>query len=272
MKRRPEMSLLVLGRIGLGALRRATFWWSVGLGGVVAATIAFWPAFKGASGISEAIGNLPAPIVEAFGLKDFGSPAGFLRGNLYELFVPLLYCLAGITLVNGQTAGDETSGRLELILAQPVARRAVYLARMLACVVALGAIVLVTLVVQLGMDAVVGLSIDTSLLTATVVLCGLLGLLHASLAYAIACLRPRTSFVLGIAVAAMFAGYVVNALFQLSTPLKPWRGISPWNWALAGEPLERASEPWRFAVLIALSAGLIVLGTLVVRRRDVAAA
>ena len=68
---------LALAAAGLRSTRRAIFWWSVALGLTVAATVAFWPAFRGASGISQAIDTLPGPVVQAFGLQDFGSPAGF---------------------------------------------------------------------------------------------------------------------------------------------------------------------------------------------------
>ena len=266
------MSVAILVRGGLVGLRRSMFWWSVGLAALVAATVGFWPAFKGASGISEAIANLPTPVVEAFGLQDFGSPAGFLRGNLYELFVPLLYCLAGIAFVNGQTASDEAAGRLELVLSQPVTRRAVYFSRVIACLVALGVVVAVTIAVQLGTDSIVGLSIDPSYVTATVVLCAFLGAVYAGLAYVLSCALPRPSLVLGIAVAATFAGYAVNALFQLATALKPWRIISPWNWALSGNPLENPSEPWRFVALAGAALAMLLVGTYLVRKRDVAAA
>ena len=81
---------------------------------MIAVTVAFWPAFRGSSGISDAIGQLPAGVIQAFGLQDFGTPAGFLRGNLYEFFVPLLLAAAVVAFVNGQTAADETNGRIEL--------------------------------------------------------------------------------------------------------------------------------------------------------------
>ena len=43
----------------LRAMRRATFWWSLGLAALVAGTMSVWPAFKGSSGISQAIDQLP---------------------------------------------------------------------------------------------------------------------------------------------------------------------------------------------------------------------
>ena len=69
-------------RSGMRATRRAGITWTVVIASLVIVTMAFWPAFQGSSGISEAIDQLPAGVVQAFGLQDFGTAAGFLRGNL----------------------------------------------------------------------------------------------------------------------------------------------------------------------------------------------
>jgi len=264
-------SWFALTRAGLRAVRRATFWWSLALGMAVAATVAFWPAFRGASGISQAIDTLPAPVIEAFGLQDFGSPAGFLRGNLYELLVPLLFSVAAVALVNGQTANDEAAGRLELFLAQPVDRGRLFLARLASCVVALGVVVLVTIIVQLAMDAIADVSIAPGYVIATALLCGLLALFFGSVAYLIACLRPRPSVVLGTGIGLTLAAYLVGALFQISDALKPWAVVSPWQWAMGGNPLQQPTDAWRYGIFIMLAIVLVAAGTTVVGRRDVAA-
>jgi beta-exotoxin I transport system permease protein len=256
----------------LRAMRRATFWWAVGLASIVAATVAFWPAFQGSSGISQAIDQLPSGVVEAFGLQDFGTPAGFLRGNLYELLVPLLLALAAVALANGQTASEEANGRLELILAQPVDRRAVFAARAVAVLVALVILTFVLAVTQVVADAVVGLRIDAGYLVATIALCALLGALYGSLAVALAGIVARPSLVLGVGIALAIGGYLVAALFPLSSLLAPWGHLSPWDWALGGHPLEQPTDAWRYVALAVPSVVLTAVGVLAVGRRDVAAA
>lgn len=264
--------MIAVFAFALRSLRRATIAWSVGLAALVAATVAFWPAFKGASGITDAINSLPPAVIDAFGLQNFGSPAGFLRGNLYELFVPLLFGIAVVAMVNGQTAADEAGGRLELFLAEPIPRWHLFLARAAACLVALAAIVVATIVVQVVMDEAIDLVIDPGLVAATAVLCGLLAALFGSIAYLVACLRPKPSLALACGAGLLIAGYVIAALFPISKVLEPWKVISPWNWALGGDPLVQGAEPWRYGVLVAATLVLIAVGTLAVRRRDVAAA
>ncbi|HJP88046.1 MAG TPA: ABC transporter permease subunit [Candidatus Limnocylindrales bacterium] len=254
------------------SIRRAVVWWAVSIAVLVALTVAFWPAFRGASGITQAIETLPTAVIDAFGLDSLGTPAGFLRGNLYELFVPLLFSVAAVALVKGQTANDESAGRLELFLAQPVSRRTLFAARSVACLAGLAVIVVATIAIQLVSDAVIGLEIDTGAIFATATLCGLLAAFHASIAFCIACLRPKPSAVLAGGIGVSLAGYVVSALFPISTALKPWRVLSPWDWALGGNPLEQASEPWRFIALGVPAVLLVLIGLWGVTRRDVAAA
>ena len=208
---------LELVAVPLRAVRRATFWWAVGMGSLVAATVAFWPAFRGSSGLSQAFDQLPSGVVQALGFQDIGTPAGFLRGNVYEIFVPLLLAAAAIALVNGQTAGDEAAGRLELYLAQPVDRRAVFLGRAIGAFVAVVVITVVLAVVQLGADALFGLTIALDRLLSTLALCALLGLLHGSLAVAVAGLRARpmlrpikkAQIIYGRSVPALMAGGIL---------------------------------------------------------------
>lgn len=255
----------------LRAMRRAVFWWSVGLASLVAVTIAFWPAFRGSSGITDAIDQLPAGVIQAFGLANFGTPAGFLRGNLYELFVPLLLAAAAIALVNGQTAGEESAGRLELYFAQPLDRRGVFLGRAIAAFLALAVITVAMALVQVAMDAVADLSIDVGRLFSTITLCALLGALHGSLAVAIAGIRARPSLVLGLGIGVALAGYIVAALFPLSSMLEPFRHLSPWDWAFGGNPLETPTELWRYAALALPTVILAAVGIQAVARRDVVA-
>ncbi len=210
--------------------------------------------------------------MQAFGLENFGTPAGFLRGNLYDFFVPLLLAAAAVILVNGQTAGEEASGRLELYLAQPVDRRMVFLGRAIATLVAVALITVAITAVQVGADAVVGLRIDSGYLLSTIALCARRAVFHGSRALAIAGLRGRPSLVMGIGLAVALAGCLVVALFPLSPVLAPWQHLSPWDWALGGGPLEHATEAWRYLALAVPSVVLAAIGVISVARRDIAAA
>ena len=252
------------------AMRRAIAWWSAALAGLVILTDAFWPIFKGSTGISEALNNLPPGILGAFGLQDFGSPAGYLRANLYEILVPLLLVAAAVTFVGGQTASEEASGRLELYLTQPVRRPVIYLGRALAALLGLVAVSVILTIVQLVSDAVVGLQIPLGNLLSTIALSMGLAALFGSVAFAVACARPRPSIVYAAGIELAVASYLVVALFSFSPVLQPWSQLSPWSWAFAGDPLQNPTELGRYLLLVVPAIIVVLVGLRAVTRRDIA--
>ncbi len=251
---------------------RAGLGWSVILVLLVVSTVAFWPAFKGTTALNAALQVLPPAMLQAFGLGDFASPAGYLRGGLYEIIVPLLFAAAGVMFANSATAVEEDAGRLELVLAQPITRHAFLVAR---CVAVLGWIVvlgLVVLVSQLASDAIVDLEIADARIVSTTVLCALLGAFYAGIAIAIAGFTARPGVVLAVGLGLTIVGYLVSALFQLSDVLAPWRRLSPWEWALGGDPLVNPAEPWRYLALAVPAVVLAVVGIVAFARRDIRSA
>ncbi len=255
----------------LRSMRRAIAWWSAGMAALVAGTVIFWPIFKGSTGITDALNHLPPTVLTAFGLQDFGSPAGYLRANLYEIVVPILFVATAVTLVGGQTASDEAAGRLELYLAQPVRREAVYLGRAIAALIGLAVVTLALLVVQIVMDAVVDLPIDLGFLLPTVLLCAFVGVFYGSIAFAVACARPRPSVVMAVGIELAVLSYLIVAMFSFSTVLQPWSQLSPWSWAFAGDPLQTATDLWRYGALVVPSIALVLIGLRAVAHRDIAA-
>ena len=258
-----------LAAVALRGARRSAIVWGLSLAALILVTVAFYPAFRDEPELSNIIEGMPDALIDAFGLADFGTPAGFLRGNLYAVLVPLLLAVAGVLLMNGQTASDEDAGRMEAYLAQPVSRAGIFLGRVAGVIGWLAIIGLVMVAAQLAANAAFGVQIGTDRILATVALCVLLGLFHAAVAAFIAGWTGRPGLVLGVGMALAVAGYVAMALFPISDVLEPWRHASPWDWALGGDPLTGDGEVWRYAVLGVPSIVLIGLGTWLFGQRDV---
>ena len=251
---------------------RAGLAWSAVFALFIVATVAFWPAFKGSAALNDALKVLPQQLLEAFGLQDFASPAGYLRGGLYDVLIPLMLAAAGALFANSATAAEEDAGRTELFLTQPITRVAFMAGRAISTMLWLVVLMLVVLVSQLVSDAIFDLQIGMNEIVSTIVLSGLIGVFCAALAIAIAGIIARPGLVMGIPLAVAFLGYIVSALFPISDVLKNWTWISPWEWALGGDPLSNGGEPWRYAALIVPSVVLVVIGVVAFNRRDVRAA
>jgi ABC-2 type transport system permease protein len=251
---------------------RAGLAWALTFAVFIVGTIAFWPAFKGSAALNDALHALPPAMLEAFGLQDFASPAGYLRGGLYEVLVPLMFAVAGAMFANSATASEEDAGRLELLVAQPVTRRAFMTGRAISTVAWLAVLSAIVWASQVLSDVVFDLQIADARIVSTIVLCGLLGVFYASLAIALAGIAARPGIVLSVALGVAFAGYIVVALFPLSELLRPWAVISPWDWALGGDPLVNEAEPWRYFALAIPSVVLGVIGIVAFNRRDIRSA
>ena len=185
------------------------------------------------------------------------------------MLAPLLLAVAGVLLMNGQTASDEDSGRMEAYLAQPVTRQGIFIGRAAGVGLWLVFIGVAMLAVQLVSDEVFGLDIPAENVVATVTLCVLLGAFHAGVAAVVAGVTGRPGLVLAVGMALAIAGYVAIALFPISDVLEPWRHASPWDWALGGDPLTTPTEAWRYIVLGVPALVLVAIGAWAFGRRDV---
>ena len=251
---------------------RAGLGWSVAFVLMIVGTVAFWPAFRSSAGLTEALGQLPPALLEAFGLEDFASPAGYLKGGLYDVVVPLMFAAAGVMFASSATAGEEDAGRLELWLAQPVTRSAVFAGRVLAVFGWLTVLALVVLASQLASDAAFGLEIATTRIVAAVCVCTLLGAFYAGIAIAVAGFVGRPGRVLSVGLGLALIGYLVAALFPLGDVLDAWAWLSPWDWALGGDPLFNPTEAARYVALVVATVVLVLVGGIAFARRDVRSA
>jgi ABC-2 type transport system permease protein len=251
---------------------RAGVGWAIVFLLMVVPTVAFWPAFKDSKSLTEALGALPPGLLQAFGLEDFASPAGYLKGGLYDVVIPLMFAAAGVMFANSATAGEEDAGRLELWLAQPVTRTAILVGRVTAVFGWLLMLTLVTFVSQIASDAAFGLEIETARVVATVALSALLGAVYVGIAITIAGILGRPGPVLALGLGLALVGYLVAALLPLSDSLKAWAWVSPWDWAMGGDPLAHPTEPVRYLSLVALTGVLLLAGGVAFARRDIRSA
>ncbi|MCF2533814.1 ABC transporter permease subunit [Yinghuangia soli] len=242
--------------------------WSAALTALLVLNTAFWPAFRDNDGMTALAEGMPAPLVEALGLGDLGSPAGYLW-RLYTLMVPLLMAIAGASVATALTARDEDGGRYELLLAQPVGRTGVLAGRLLVTAAWLTALGTVVLAVQLASNAAFDLDMPTGHLAATVALCTVNALVCATASVCTAAFVCHPAAAVGTGVGLGVAGYVASVLFPMRESWRSVQYLSPWDWALGGGPLTSAPEWWRYTGPLGLAAVLAAVAIAAFDRRDV---
>src|SRR5262249_55731956 len=132
--------------------------------------------------------NYPDAIKAFFGITggaSLGSGPGFLDAELFSFMLPLLVLVLGIGTGAREIAGEEDAGRLELILAYPIPRRAAVLAKGAAVAAGVVAVAIFAGIALLVFNPVFGLDLAFSHVLAASVNLTLLGLFFGWLALAV---------------------------------------------------------------------------------------
>jgi ABC-2 type transport system permease protein len=250
------------------AVRRSSIWWAVAIVAFAVLNAAFWPSLEGSEALEgfEEMGDL----LEAFGAQNLTSAAGYLDGQVFALLLPLLLSGMAVAQVSLLTAGDEAAGRLELLHALPVSRRTIWITRWAACLTTLlvvSVVVAVAVAICLPVFSFTGVSV-ASVVAATAA-CGLLAAFHASIAYAASGAGASRGLAVGAAIGVLLVGYLLSYVLPIADSLDGARAWSPWYWALGEQPVLDGVSVGRLAVLALLTAGIVLVGTVAVDRRDI---
>lgn len=247
--------------------RRGLVGWSLSVAVVTAIYVAVYPSFGGGA-MDEMIANLPEAMVQALGYDEMSSPGGYLTSTVFALLAPILLIVYGVSLGTRLVAGEEEDGTLELELAAPVTRAAIYRERLLALwtgLVVLSAVVFLTTVLLV---AVLGIDVAPVLVAAGSV--GLLLLVagFATIALAVGAWTGRRTYALAAGAGLAAAAFVFNGVAPLADA--DWmRAVSPFAWFLDAEPLIEGFVASSLVPLAAVPLVAAVLGALRFVRRDV---
>lgn len=201
------------------------------------------------------------------GAVDIFSVGGYLTYGFFS-YIPVAVGILALLLGAGLVAADEEKGTLDLILAHPIARTALFWGRWLALVVALTAVLLLT---WLGFALGLPLSgLDTTvgqLLLPHISLLAIL-LLFAALALFLSLLLPSRTLAASVTGTLLVASYIVTSLASVNDKLAPINNFSPLKYYQSGNAVYGLD--WGYLLGI-LAAALIftVLAWLLFLRRDI---
>ena len=136
-------------RLELRLRRRSAIGYAAGLALYTLVVVALYPSFKNSTSLNGLSGSTAAALFGVTG--SFTSPGGWLNGNVYGNFFPLVMLLLTIGYGAAAVAGQDEDGTLALITALPVRRPAILLQKAAAMAVqALLLAVAVTVCVFVG--------------------------------------------------------------------------------------------------------------------------
>ena len=170
----------------------------------------------------------------------------------------------------GAVAGEEGSGTLDLLLAQPVARRDVLVQKVAAT--CLGSVLMVAIGAGGFFVSVPFVDINVTLREITLAMANMLPitLFFFALSLWLSAVAPSRGLASGVAIGVVTAAYFVNTLAIGVRSLESLKYASPFYYYGAGLPLVNGIAWPHVALLLGIAAAFVVLALHAFARRDVA--
>jgi ABC-2 type transport system permease protein len=250
--------------------RRGILMWALAIAAVGVVYAAFYPSMNNPD-MAAAIRAYPQELLDALGMTDITSPAGYLGSTTYGILGPVLIIIFASSIGVRAIAGEEENGRLDVLLAHPVERWSVVLQRAAALLVA---VIVVGVVVFLAMVAVAGPadleSIGSANLAAATLNLVLLGLVFGTLGLAVGAVTGSRNLALATVALAAIATYLANGLGPTIDAIAWTQDLSPFHYYAGGQPLRNGLQAGDAAILAGISVVLVAIALVGFRRRDIA--
>jgi ABC-2 type transport system permease protein len=236
-------------------------------GGLIAVIMivgALYPSLKDTFGKL----NVPQGVANLLGGANYSTLTGWLQSEIVATYGPLVFCAVGITTAVATTTGDEDERILATLLAHPILRTRLLLAKTLALTVLILAVAAATWIGFVIGVAIAGGGISTAHLAAQAAHLCLLGLTFAALALALGASTGRKMIAAGGAASIAILGFLVNGLAPLISGLTWTRYLSPFYYYASNEPLTNGGQWGHLAILAGVSLALVAAGLIGFRHRD----
>ena len=247
--------------------RRVLTGWTIGATLAAVAYASFYPQISGGQ-MAEAVAGYPEAMREAFRLDDLNSAAGYLGSSVFGLILPLIAMFYGAATGARAIAGDEESGRLDLILAHPVSRTHLVLHRFAAliagaCIIA-GAIFLGMLAIRSSAQLT---DVTVAEFAAQCLNLALLAIVFGALAMGIGAATGKRAMVFTLTAVIGVITYALHT-FTGQLGIDGSKVLSPFHYYIGGEPLKNGIHGTDAVVLFTIALTFVTAGTVWFNRRD----
>ncbi|OIV37768.1 hypothetical protein BIV57_09360 [Mangrovactinospora gilvigrisea] len=247
--------------------RKALVAWTYG---VVVVSVLYTSSYKL---IGKAKGNVmagaPQSLQKALGMQDYGSPAGYLGSTVFGIMLAMLFSAYALVTATRAVAGEEESGLLDLLLAQPVSRRKLVLQRFAAMVAVLAGFGVLVVAALLALRGPVGLgAVAASGIAAATLQLVLLGVCTGGVTLLVSAGTGKRGLSLGIGVVVVVFGYLANSFLPLIKGIGGIKHFSPFYWFDGNTPLVHGISASGCLLLAGVTVVAVVLGTVLFERRD----
>lgn len=255
--------------------RFAILWWTLGSLILTVVILSLFPSIRDqANQLNKIINTLPPGIRE---LKSGGAtsvnvadPISFLNSQLFYATLPILWIILSITRGSAALGRDEQSRTLELLLARPISRGRLLLAKALSLVAEMVIVGAITLVAIVLLAPLFDLHVGTGHLAVATVYTILFSLSFGLIAFALQAASSLTrKAASAIAVLVGFGGYLMASLSGLSHWLIAPARFAPYHYFAPDKILKGQPVHGLDAYLIGIVILTAIISYVGFRRRDI---
>lgn len=242
--------------------------WGLGIGGLLALTLALYPSIGAAYG--DVIDTMPEEMLAFFGAgATFDTVEGFLDLEFFS-YAPLIIAIFAIMTGTAAIAGEETSGTLDLMLAQPIGRLRLLAVKLLALAVATGILLGAVLVIFWITALAMGIEIPAAKIHTAFALLWPFEVTVAYLSVLLTQFFPSRVIVGTIMAVILVASYMLDALGNLEPALADLRPLLITVYYQGSEALSGEISWWYTGGMLGILAGSVALTIPLFLRRDLA--
>ena len=252
-------------RLDLRLRRRSAIGYAAGMALYTLVVVALYPSFKDSTSLNSLSGSTAAALFGVTG--PLTSPGGWLNGNIYGNFFPLIMLLLTIGYGAAALAGQDEDGTLALITALPIRRRAILFQKagaMALQALFLAAAVTICVVVGRGFQ----LTISPANAIAISVALVLMGLDFGLITMAVGAATGRRGTALGIGAGLAAASYLLSSLASTISWLRPGRYLSLFYWSAGNDQISKGVSLGDFIALIVVALCALAAAIATFRRAD----
>lgn len=208
--------------------------------------------------LSQLFKNYPPELMAFFGDMDkIFTPSGYLDTEFFS-YMTLIIGIYAVLSGSGLLAGDEENGTLDLVMAHPISRTALFMGRLAAFVIAtLGILVITWLGFVISMPGT-SLKISPGDMALPFLSLFSILILFGALALVVSLLLPSRRLSAMVAGLVLVASFFISSLVRIDNRLEEIAKFSPLNYYQGGLAVDGMDWKW-FGGLLAVSVVLILL-------------
>jgi ABC-2 type transport system permease protein len=241
--------------------------WQLGFGAVALLYGSVYPLIRNPE-MQAALEAYPSDLLDAFGIIDMISPAGYLQSSVFGIIGPVVLIIYAVGLGARAVAGDEERGLLELLLAGPHGRTSFYLQRGSALLVMVALSGLSVCAATLAINGPAELQLPAGNIAAMAVHFSLLGAVLAAVSFSIGAAGGRAGISLAVGSIVGIGGYLANNLAPRIDGLAWLQDVSPFYYYLSSSPLKNGIDAPHALILAGAALLPLLLAWPLFLRRD----